>query len=587
MIKKLSILIILFIQSVILFGQDFDVSVNTVANKINIVNNRANVFFDTPITSLFIKSNLTIAGTTKFNVFVDDILFGSFKQSEVNKELKKAGVTDLRDKKITLKKDGESAVLLNFIPFQKRDFSITLSSGGPLLSLSGGISTLTTHVKIPKLFIKCITPINPANSYKVKIGSETCSPDISGNGNETEISCRLTGDLGNQTISINDETGKIPFFTFSINVPAEPPPPPPPAKLTSVVTEVKSKFPKLVATPYGLQIPDGNRNTTYTGIKYIHIFLDQFGNNIFSTIPQGVANRQYIVHVFYLENANDPNQVDYSVNQTSGEFQDVLVFNNAGQLGNNLVEPRSGEDGKKIEYKWAHKEFLLSTSTTNIQFEVTRTALKSQDAQKQEFENQTLKSYTIKMSRVLHGSFDVGLINSTLENPTFELLTSPTNSSETVVKKKEGHNRGVVTAMATFYASPIIILEDLFKVKEIPNYMLTGRNFLEDHKIYERIYPAVGVGFTDRTLNNLFFGFNWEFARGGSVFVGWHYGKVNTFNEPDGFKFEETAMTTDAFNLRKDNRWKTKCAFGLNLDIMIIRNLFRAGSSTSSTPTDN
>ena len=95
---------------------------------------------------------------------------------------------------------------------------------------------------------------------------------------------------------------------------------------------------------------------------------------------------------------------------------------------------------------------------------------------------------------------------------------------------------------------------------------------------------AVGVGFTDKTLENLFFGFNWEFARGGSIFAGWHYGKVNVYNEPDGFKFEETPVTENEFNLRKDTRWKTKFAIGLNLDIMIIKNLFGGGTAATTAP---
>jgi hypothetical protein len=182
------------------------------------------------------------------------------------------------------------------------------------------------------------------------------------------------------------------------------------------------------------------------------------------------------------------------------------------------------------------------------------------------------------MSKVYHGSFDVGLVNSTLENPTYDLFTSPDDPALKVVKKTNGGDRGLVTAMATFYTSPVILLEKLFGKKSIPNYQLTGRNFLEDHKLYERIYPSVGVGFTDKAFENLFFGFNFEFARGGAIFVGFHYGKVNLFNGGPNFEFEKTPVTEDQFNLYQNSGWRTSFAIGIKLDASIIGNFFRSQS---------
>ncbi len=435
--------------------------------------------------------------------------------------------------------------------------------------------TIFNEGDILKIFITVKGKIDNTKTYQLYFNKSKgdCGSSFKGNVKNFESGCGK--DLRGESLSIKDESNND-LFTFFLSKPVEKKTDPTNI-LKPAIEEIKSKFSQLSSTVYGLQVPGGNRNTAYTGRKYVHIFLDQFGNNVFSTIPQGISNRQYIVHIFYLENENDPNQVNYSVNQTSGEFQDALVFNNAGQLSTFVY--KGGNDGPDVKYRWANKEFLLSTSTTNIQFEVVRTALKDQHVQKQEFETQILKTYTIKMSKVYHGSIDVGLVNSTLANPTYELLTSPSNSNEKVVKENEGSNRGVVTAMATFYTSPIILVEKLLRLKNIPDYQLSGRNFLEDHKIYERIYPAIGVGFTDKTFNNLFYGFNWEFARGGSVFVGWHYGKVNYYNKPDNFKFESTPVTEDEFKLKKNTAWKTKFAVGFNLDIMIIRNLFTGAAS--------
>lgn len=585
MLKKFLFIVLPLLAIDVYAQDDFLIRKNTITEapeNIDVANKRVNGLFEMPITCLFIKNSNNNEANTDYELFVDDKLCTKFKGDNTT-ELKCTGVGDLRNKKIEIKKS--VATVLEFVFIQQPVFEIKFGLGPETLVKfdDNGNSENVFKEEAKNIFVTVREPKNSSTTYSVFVDGKPCG-DFKGDATNVKVGCNPETDLRGKTITIRDKDGEFGFLTFLLktnddgrlkNGNA--------SKLSPAIDEIKSKFPRLAATTYGLQVPAGNRNTAYTGAKYVHIFLDQFGNSIFSTMPQGVANRQYVVHVFYLENANDPNQVAYSVNQTSGEFQDALVFNNAGQLTGFDFRSKD-ENGVNITYRWANKEFLLSTSTTNIQFEVIRTALKNETNVKQEFETQTLKTYTIKMSKVYHGSFDVGLINSTLENPTFELVTSPTNPSEKVVKKNEGSNRGVVTAMATFYTSPVIMLEKLFGRRDIPDYMLSGRNFLEDHKIYERIYPAIGVGFTDKTLENLFFGFNWEFARGGAVFGGWHYGKVNVYNAPDNFEFEKIPVTTDEFDLRKNNVWKTNFAIGLNLDIMIIRNLFRpaAGSGSES-----
>jgi len=335
----------------------------------------------------------------------------------------------------------------------------------------------------------------------------------------------------------------------------------------------KELFPQINITNHGIKILDQtNSNTQYKGKDYVHLFFDLNGNSIISTIPQGLSNVQYVVHIFYLTDKDNPHRIDYSVNQTKGSFDGTIIFNNTGKLDE--LELRAGDLKKNgAQYAWVHKEILLSTSTSDIQFEIHRNIIKKSN-DLFDIEKSTLNTYTISMSPVYHGTFEVGLVNSTLSNPSYELVESSDNADEKVVKKGNDSNRGYITAMATFYTSPIIILEKLFGA-DIPNYKLTGRNFLEDHKIYERIYPSIGVSLNDKSFENLFFGLTWEFARGGSIWSGFQYGKVNTFDEPDGYEFGKTVTTDAEFKLRKDTDWKTNFAIGVNLDIKLVTDLFK------------
>ncbi|HEY1165752.1 MAG TPA: hypothetical protein VGE90_11315, partial [Chitinophaga sp.] len=80
-----------------------------------------------------------------------------------------------------------------------------------------------------------------------------------------------------------------------------------------------------------------------------------------------------------------------------------------------------------------------------------------------------------------------------------------------------------------------------------------------------------------KTLENIFYGVNWEIVRGGGIFFGWHWGKVTTFRTDGDFKFEKTAISAAEFELRKNEEWRTKFSIGVNVDPIIIARLFSGG----------
>ena len=302
--------------------------------------------------------------------------------------------------------------------------------------------------------------------------------------------------------------------------------------------------------------------------RKIHIFFDYLGNSLLSTIPSGISNAQYIVHIIYPFSLADPNKVSYSIKQKSGSFSSALLFNNSNINTNGIFKTQSGEKYDGI----TERAFVLGTSTDDLTFDIVAATKDNQ------ITKTVLETYTIKMSPVYHGSFDVGLIKTDLSNPTYSLVQDP-NSTNHVVKQTDESPKGVVTVMASFYVSPIVLLESVFGKKKIPFYKLTGRSFLDDHKFYERFYPTIGVGISDKAFENIFYGINWEVARGLSIFGGWHYGKVKTFEMPN-FQPGVTPVTNDQFEFYQNTKWKTSTAIGIKLDIMIVRNLFGTVAAT-------
>lgn len=317
----------------------------------------------------------------------------------------------------------------------------------------------------------------------------------------------------------------------------------------------------------GLSVKERNAQGNMT-----HIFFDEFGNSLLGAVPQGISNRQYVVHIIYKGFSNKQRSVTYSVKQKTGSFSSVLNINNSGalkQLPNNL----QGNEEEGPFDEWKESVFPLGIATDDLSFDIVAT---TEDDNGKPVKV-VLETQTIKMSPVFHASIDFGLINSTLDNPTFSLVDAPDGSANKVVRQTDGSPKGIVTVMATFYTSPVVLVERLLQKKikkRIPDYKLTGRSFFDDHSFLERFYPTVGVSVSSKSFENLFFGINWELARGLSVFGGGHWGKVNTFEMPN-FTAGATPVTQAQFDYYTNTKWKVAWAYGVKLDVSIVTNLFK------------
>lgn len=347
----------------------------------------------------------------------------------------------------------------------------------------------------------------------------------------------------------------------------------------SILDFISSKY-SLKSTRLGL-VAQKSGALKNNGNEFTHIFLDQYGNNIFSTIPQGVPERQYVVHVIYLAPVGTRNLI-YSVNESKSGFNPALSIYNAdirkilGNFGVTSTISTEAKEKNVVVYEWIDQEILLSTSTEDIEFELFRVIVDNDSLHL--FDKTKLATFNIKMTPRYHVSMDVGLVKTELANPNYQHIESPVNANEKVVKESDGGSRGVVTVMATFYTSPIILLKKYVLKKNIPAYKLSGRNFLDDHTLFERIYPTIGVGFTDKTLENLFAGLNWEIVRGGAIFAGWHYGRVNVFDVSNGFQYGVTPISDSEFSYRKDVKWRTGFSVGVKVDARVILSLFGSQS---------
>lgn len=325
---------------------------------------------------------------------------------------------------------------------------------------------------------------------------------------------------------------------------------------------------------------NNKKTSEFMGTKYIHLFFDQDGNSLLHSVPVGIDRANYIVHVIYLVPENNPQNIDYRVNQSTADINEGVVIRSDGSLQNNSIQLQGLDPAKKtIKLEWRHTETALTGSGFDIKFDIVRSSFQINEDNIEAKDPVIVASKVIKIKKVYHGSIDVGVLSTNLENPTFSLTTSDIDPNQMVVKKSNTGSRILASAMYTFYLSPIVVIEKLFTPTKVQNYKIEGRSFVDDHKIYERIYPTVGIGLSNRLLDNVFVGGKWEFVRGGSVFMGYHWGKVNVLNVEESFEFEKSYITQASFDLKTDTEFKGGFCVGLNLDIRIITNLFQSGAA--------
>lgn len=335
----------------------------------------------------------------------------------------------------------------------------------------------------------------------------------------------------------------------------------------------------------GLKIlnPAAKKNTKYVGTKYVHLFFDQNGNSLLHSIPIGVGRANYVVHIIYLVVKDNAQNIDYKVNQDAADIEEGTVIRGDGSLEDalHLQGKKTTDDQSVVELEWRHSETALTPSSYDVKFDIVRTGFQINENDVQAIDPVVVASRIIKMKKIYHGSIDVAVLKSKLENPTYATTASDVDPTQLVVKRTNTGSRIVASAMYTFYLSPVVLLEKLFAPEKVQNYRIEGRSFVDDHKIYERIYPCAGIGLNDRLLDNVYLGGKWEFIRGGSVFVGYHWGKVNILEVDDGFKFESSYITQASFDLKTKTKWKGNICFGLNLDMRIITNLFKTTVSSA------
>jgi len=271
----------------------------------------------------------------------------------------------------------------------------------------------------------------------------------------------------------------------------------------------------------------------------IHLFVDEFGKFYGYGIPT-VATEKNLFQIHILMSKQDASKYSFSFLYV-GEY--LPTFN----IAKNEITPHSG--GQKIIIELLDGA-IKGPYTGKFSFSITRYIHLKEDETK-------IVDAIINIPKLYHVSISTGLFGSTLQNPqNIQKMALPNGKDSTLIAD-DPNARGIVTIMATYYPK--------------------GRSFLfpPNGSIFDasRFGVQVGAQLNDKLSENFFLGLSHDFARGGSISYGAHFGRRNYVAGKRNFNFGKEVFDLPDLNVKKE--WAIGFYFGVVIDTRVAIELLK------------
>jgi hypothetical protein len=184
-------------------------------------------------------------------------------------------------------------------------------------------------------------------------------------------------------------------------------------------------------------------------------------------------------------------------------------------------------------------------------------------------ENELTNHLDVRINKLYNVAIGASFISTNLEKPSFDIFPIAGTTNNTINTINNG-SRTLATFNVIYYWKPTIDWAT-GKLKGKSN-ITRGRDILKEATFWERLNPTFGVAINSEWRENFFFGGNFEFARGGSISAGWHYGKVQKLADSN-FKLGTDVYTGTKEEIKLTNTWQTGFFFGITLDTRIFNKI--------------
>jgi hypothetical protein len=278
-----------------------------------------------------------------------------------------------------------------------------------------------------------------------------------------------------------------------------------------------------------------------------YYFFDEKGL-LLSLAPVNVDADDYLVVSMIV-----PEDHNMSI-QVVGEYNASDLNIRPYETINAIPKAQSGSDGKK---------YIVITKTFGP-FTSDKAIIK--------FFNGTTElpnTLDVRINKLYNVAIGASFISTDLEKPEFDIFQIPGTTDKTINTTNTG-NRTLVTFNVIFYWKPTV--DWLVGKLKGKSHITQGRDILKEATFWERLNPTFGVAINSEWKENFFFGGNFEFARGGSVSAGWHYGKVQKLADQN-FKLGTDVYTGTKDEIKLTDTWETGFFIGITLDTRLFNKI--------------
>ncbi|WP_282160826.1 hypothetical protein [Ulvibacterium marinum] len=294
-----------------------------------------------------------------------------------------------------------------------------------------------------------------------------------------------------------------------------------------------------------------SRNNLVLNGKTVHVFLDEFGNTLFSGFPTTAReDYNYSFHIFYTTQSN-ASSIKVEVR---GVYEPTFEVYNSEALSSIGLPSASSDIGANNIPKAKVKVINIEKKgpfTSSFTFRMKKTVNGE--------EQNVIPKRVINVAPVHHISLMVGLVGSYLSNPT-NIAEGLNSDGESTLFADDPETRGMITLMAVFYPMP--------------------RNLLFPPKktfSFERLGIVVGTRIDADLDENFLGGVSYDLARGLSITAGVHYGRVNAIGGYDDFNFGEDTFSGELITTKK---WQAHLFIGTTIDLRVFGLLFNPQGQT-------
>lgn len=305
------------------------------------------------------------------------------------------------------------------------------------------------------------------------------------------------------------------------------------------------------------EIMKGSRNKllndpNYNFIKYynnelgiyleknvVHIFLDQNGNFIEAGLPT-TSTEKYIYQFHLFQEQETLDEISFRLSY-EGKFTPTFNIERGGELISDAGQSGKLKKNEPIMIELPFEK--IGPFTDNFKVKIER-------IDKEGNTEKVLIDRTIQVAKLFHVSISTGLISTTLRNPQNIQTFALPNGDSTLVAD-DPSLRGVVTLFATFYPKG-------------RSFLLTPSGNLFDPS---RFAIQVGAQLNNNLAENFFLGLSHDFARGGSISYGTHFGRRNYVAGKPDFKFGSEKFDLNELVIKKD--WNIGFYFGVVIDVRV------------------